>query len=256
MWQRSKFWTHFARISHVITHIGDHVSCAKTASKLLCLASPSRPPLPPARPTPYDGLWNVTVVTKSGSCEPSTSSTLTVTDGKVSAAGAELPAASDAKALCVSRSMVHMQTANSMATPDRGNGMGHQRAYLQRSMGSVTAVTQSASRTRSRVIKAAAPRRCRRSLLAILSAPPATRNQTRSWVWPAVGPARRWSRLRMDRQNASVAAPPTRSAGARTNQTLACASDSYRFDLKANVISERGELSGTWSESSRGLRAT
>jgi hypothetical protein len=36
----------------------------------------------------YDGLWTVTVVTKTGSCEPTTSSTLTVTDGKVSAGGA------------------------------------------------------------------------------------------------------------------------------------------------------------------------
>ena len=36
----------------------------------------------------YDGLWNVTVVTKSGNCQPSTSSTLTVADGKVSAGGA------------------------------------------------------------------------------------------------------------------------------------------------------------------------
>jgi hypothetical protein len=43
---------------------------------------------PASAQTPYDGLWNVTVVTKSGSCEPSTSSTLTVSDGKVSAAGA------------------------------------------------------------------------------------------------------------------------------------------------------------------------
>jgi hypothetical protein len=40
--------------------------------------------------TPYDGLWNVTVVTKSGSCEPQTSSTLTISDGKVSAAGADV----------------------------------------------------------------------------------------------------------------------------------------------------------------------
>ena|ERR1700731_1048014 len=40
--------------------------------------------------TPYDGLWNVTVVTKTGSCEPSTRSTLTVTDGKISAAGADV----------------------------------------------------------------------------------------------------------------------------------------------------------------------
>src|ERR1700722_128669 len=40
--------------------------------------------------SPYDGLWQVTVVTKTGSCEPQTSSTLTVTDGKISAAGAEV----------------------------------------------------------------------------------------------------------------------------------------------------------------------
>jgi type 1 fimbria pilin len=43
---------------------------------------------PAAAENSYDGLWNVTVVTKSGSCEPQTSSTLTVTDGKVSAGGA------------------------------------------------------------------------------------------------------------------------------------------------------------------------
>jgi hypothetical protein len=39
--------------------------------------------------TPYDGLWNVTIVTKTGSCE-SARSTLTVADGKVSAAGADV----------------------------------------------------------------------------------------------------------------------------------------------------------------------
>jgi len=37
---------------------------------------------------PYDGTWNVTVMTKNGNCEPSTSSTLTISDGRVSAAGA------------------------------------------------------------------------------------------------------------------------------------------------------------------------
>jgi type 1 fimbria pilin len=36
----------------------------------------------------YDGLWNVTVVTKTGNCQPTTSSTLTVSDGRVSAGGA------------------------------------------------------------------------------------------------------------------------------------------------------------------------
>jgi hypothetical protein len=40
--------------------------------------------------TPYDGLWNVTVVTKNGSCEAQTHSTLTISDGKVSAPGANV----------------------------------------------------------------------------------------------------------------------------------------------------------------------
>ena len=39
---------------------------------------------------PYDGTWNVTIVTKSGSCEPTASSTLTVSEGKISAAGANV----------------------------------------------------------------------------------------------------------------------------------------------------------------------
>ena len=33
---------------------------------------------------PYDGLWQVTVATKSGSCNAQQTSTLTVTDGKIS----------------------------------------------------------------------------------------------------------------------------------------------------------------------------
>src|SRR4029450_4305201 len=45
---------------------------------------------PAAAQTPYDGLWNVTIVTKAGTCEPTTRSTLTVADGKVSAAGASV----------------------------------------------------------------------------------------------------------------------------------------------------------------------
>ena len=44
------------------------------------------------------------------------------------------------------------------------------------------------------------------------------------------------------------------AGGNGLNLTLLCASDSYKFDLTGNVISEGGELSGTWGESSRGLR--
>jgi hypothetical protein len=43
------------------------------------------------------------------------------------------------------------------------------------------------------------------------------------------------------------------AGGTGLNQTLLCASDSYKFDLKSNVIAERGALSGTWSETSRGV---
>ena len=40
--------------------------------------------------SPYDGQWQVTIVTNTGSCEPSASSTLTVADGKISAPGANV----------------------------------------------------------------------------------------------------------------------------------------------------------------------
>src|SRR5712692_11738859 len=58
---------------------------AFSASALTALAA-----APAAAEMPYDGLWNVTIVTKTGACEPSTRSTLTVADGKVSAAGANV----------------------------------------------------------------------------------------------------------------------------------------------------------------------
>ena len=40
------------------------------------------------------------------------------------------------------------------------------------------------------------------------------------------------------------------------NMTLVCASDSYKFDLRGDVISDRGALSGSWSESSRNVSGT
>jgi len=43
------------------------------------------------------------------------------------------------------------------------------------------------------------------------------------------------------------------AGGNGLNLNLICASDSYKFDLKANVVSDRGALTGTWSESGRGI---
>ncbi|MCL2713300.1 MAG: hypothetical protein FWD68_01555 [Alphaproteobacteria bacterium] len=42
-------------------------------------------------------------------------------------------------------------------------------------------------------------------------------------------------------------------AGNNLKQTLACASDSYKFDLSSDVTSDGNQVSGYWSEASRML---
>jgi hypothetical protein len=42
-----------------------------------------------------------------------------------------------------------------------------------------------------------------------------------------------------------------RENGTRLDQNLRCASDSYRFDVNSNIVSEAGRLSGSWTETSR-----
>jgi hypothetical protein len=46
------------------------------------------------------------------------------------------------------------------------------------------------------------------------------------------------------------------AGGSGLNQNLLCASDSYKFDLRSNLIAEGGSLSGNWSEASRGINGT
>jgi type 1 fimbria pilin len=70
--------------------------------------------------TPYDGLWHVTVMTKAGSCEPSTSSTLTVTDGKVSAAGAAVSGSIGREGLV--RVSINGAYANGQLSGNAGSG--------------------------------------------------------------------------------------------------------------------------------------
>ncbi len=43
------------------------------------------------------------------------------------------------------------------------------------------------------------------------------------------------------------------ASGLGLNQTLLCASDSYKFDLSSSVVADNGALSGTWSESSKNV---
>jgi hypothetical protein len=43
------------------------------------------------------------------------------------------------------------------------------------------------------------------------------------------------------------------AGGNALNLTLTCASDSYKFSFTSNVVAQGGALSGTWSESTRGV---
>jgi hypothetical protein len=43
------------------------------------------------------------------------------------------------------------------------------------------------------------------------------------------------------------------ATGKTVQQTLRCASDSYRFEISSNVISNGGSLSGSWAEATHGV---
>ena len=45
-------------------------------------------------------------------------------------------------------------------------------------------------------------------------------------------------------------------SGPSMDLTLTCASDAYKFNLQGSVVSEGGAITGTWSESSRGVSGT
>jgi hypothetical protein len=46
------------------------------------------------------------------------------------------------------------------------------------------------------------------------------------------------------------------SSGSSLQQSLRCASDSYRFELRSNVNSDGNSITGSWSESSRNLNGS
>ena len=115
------------------THQGSD-SCVRTAFATFCLLASgfrSRPRRAPAfAQQPYDGLWQVTVVTKTGSCEPTRELDRDGYRRQDFRGGRRRVRQRRPRGACArSRSMVHMRTVNSAATPDRGSGMAHQQAY-------------------------------------------------------------------------------------------------------------------------------
>ena len=75
---------------------------------------------PAVAQTPYDGLWEVTIVTKAGSCEPSTRSTLTVEDGRISASGANVSGSIGREGLV--RVSINGAYANGQLSGNAGSG--------------------------------------------------------------------------------------------------------------------------------------
>ena len=69
---------------------------------------------------PYDGTWHVTIVTKSGSCEPTASSTLTVSEGKISAPGANVSGSIGHEGLV--RVSINGAYANGQVSGNAGSG--------------------------------------------------------------------------------------------------------------------------------------
>jgi hypothetical protein len=92
-----------------------HVSVALFAYAAIAAAT-----VPAAAQSPYDGLWAVTIVTKTGSCEPSAHSTLTVADGKVSAAGAAVSGSIGREGLV--RVSINGAYANGQLSGNAGSG--------------------------------------------------------------------------------------------------------------------------------------
>jgi type 1 fimbria pilin len=90
------------------------------AGSILAAAAASLAAAPVVAQTPYDGLWHVTIVTKAGSCEPSTHSTLTVTDGKISAAGADVSGSIGREGLV--RASIGGAYANGQLSGNSGSG--------------------------------------------------------------------------------------------------------------------------------------
>jgi hypothetical protein len=70
--------------------------------------------------TPYDGLWNVTIVTNTGSCEPTASSTVTIADGRISASGANVSGSIGREGLV--RVSINGASANGQISGNSGSG--------------------------------------------------------------------------------------------------------------------------------------
>jgi hypothetical protein len=150
--------------------------------------------------------------------------------------------------------MVHMRKVNSVALPDGGIGMKHLPRYLaaadeRRGIHAGRKVPISIY-ARRLVIAAAA-------LLAAMFWGTASHAQASG---PFAGMAGNWIGTGTvtldDGSTERIRCRATYAVGAGGNglqQTLTCASDSYKFNLTSNLVAQGTAVSGTWSETSRNI---
>jgi hypothetical protein len=143
-----------------------------------------------------------------------------------------------------------MRTVSSVAKPDRGSGMVHLRAYRAAVDGK-----HPANNARTNIFVTT-----RRLLFAAVAFFVASASSGYAQSGPFAGMAGNWSGggtvTLDDGSTERIRCRATYAVGAGgngLNQSLTCASDSYKFNLSSNVLAEGGALSGTWSESSRGI---
>jgi hypothetical protein len=164
------------------------------------------------------------------------------------------PAVLDGKAMCAFPSPALMQTASSAATADRGSGMGRPAGFHavvdgKRHVNKTAFPSASRGAVRSLI-----------SAVAMLFAAFVPFSASYAQSGPFAGLAGVWSGggtvTLDDGSTERIRCRATYAVGAGgngLNQSLTCASDSYRFNLASNVVASGGSLSGTWSETSRGI---
>jgi hypothetical protein len=147
-----------------------------------------------------------------------------------------------------------MQMANSVAMQDGEDGMGHLQAYhaagAGKRRGSKTSRGTGIHMRLKRLIFAAA------TLLVASVSGSASYAQSA----PFAGMAGVWSGAGTvtldDGSSEKIRCRATYAVGDNgngLNQSLVCASDSYKFDLRADLVATQGSLSGSWSETSRNI---
>src|ERR1700704_248651 len=144
------------------------------------------------------------------------------------------PAPSAPGDLCESRSMVHMRPVNSVATPDRGNGMARQLVYRVAVDGK-----RPVSKTSRTSEFFAQTRRLTFAAVAFFMTSVAASTAYAQASGPYAGMAGSWrggGTVTLDDGSTERircrATYQVGGGGNGLNQTLICASDSYKFDLK------------------------